>query len=104
MSLDFYLVENRPVEVWESSITHNLAKMAAAAGLYEALWRSEDRLAADLIPVLKSGLRRLRRNPAKYRKYDSPNGWGTYDDFVRFVTDVLAACKANPRAKVGVCR
>ena len=41
MSLDVYLMEMRPVEVFERNITHNLARMADAAGLYTPLWRPE---------------------------------------------------------------
>lgn len=39
MSLDVYLRAVRPTEVFSANVTHNLSKMAAAAGIYEALWR-----------------------------------------------------------------
>lgn len=37
MSLDVSLMEVKPTEVFWSNITHNLGKMAKAAGIYEAL-------------------------------------------------------------------
>ena len=37
MSLDVYLTAVRPTTVYESNITHNLGKMAAAAGIYSEL-------------------------------------------------------------------
>lgn len=39
MSLDVSLSMVRPTEVFEANITHNLNKMAAEAGIYQALWR-----------------------------------------------------------------
>lgn len=35
---------------------------------------------------------------------DAANGWGTYDDFVRFVAEYHAACVKHPDATVSVSR
>ena len=107
MSLDVTLTKLEPTEVFESNITHNLGDMATAAGVYNYLWRPDTvgvTRAKQLIKPLEAGLARLQAYPDKYRKYDSPNGWGEYEDLVWFVEQYLDACKAHPDAEVSVSR
>jgi len=94
-------------EVYWANITHNLNKMADAAGIYEALWRPEEKgytKAHQLINPLTEGLAKLKADPAHYEKFNSPNGWGMYEHFVPFVEKYLDACKANPNALITVSR
>lgn len=103
MSLDVYLEKT----VYSRNITHNLNKMAEAAGIYGALWRPDENgiwTAQELIQPLSVGLAKLIAEPEKFKKHDSPNGWGMYEHFVPFVSDYLAACVANPDASVRVSR
>ena len=110
MSLDFYLhytVDNNEITVFDSNITHNLGDMAREAGIYEALWRPEEKgwkVAKDIIGVLKDGLQKLKENPEHYEKFNSPNGWGMYEHFVPFVEEVLDACIKYPNAIIFVSR
>lgn len=107
MSLDVSLHAVRETEIYSSNITHNLGKMADAAGIYHALWRPEEITATharDIIPVLEQGLRKLKRSPAKYKKFDAENGWGIYEHFIPFVENYLRACKDNPDARIEVSR
>ena len=109
MSLDVRLMVTKPCEVYSRNITHNLACMAEAAGIYKALWRPEEMeppisVAKDLIPILRVGLDKLISNPDKYRKHNPPNGWGTYESLLSFVTSYLGACQDNPDAAIEVCR
>lgn len=102
MSLDFSLMRVQETTVFDTNITHNLGKMAHEAGIYNHLWHPENigvEKAEELIAPLESGLARLKKNPAKYRKFDAPNGWGTYEHFVPFVEKVLTACKKYPDAR-----
>lgn len=88
---------------YSANITHNLNKMADAAGIYEALWRPEEigiTLAKDLIPLLQKGLETLQSDPEKFKAYDAPNGWGKYEHLVRFVSEYLKACLEYPDAAV----
>lgn len=106
MSLDFYL-ERDGVVVFSANITHNLTKMAAEAGIYKVLWRPEEvgvETGAEVIPILRAGLCKLVSDPAHYKQFDAPNGWGTYQNFVPFCLDVLEACIANPDAFTEVSR
>jgi hypothetical protein len=103
MSLDFYLKKVKETCVFDSNITHNLGPMANEAGIYTALWRPEEVkdnvVAADLIPILETGLAELKADPAHFKTFDSPNGWGKYEHFVPFVEEVLQACRDNPDAR-----
>lgn len=126
MSLDVDLIQDG-VRVYEGNITHNLNKMADAAGIYEALWRPhrlkaeynipeddyksewkfEDEsttLAKEIIPLLEKGLADLKARPEYFEKYNSPNGWGLYKHFVPFVEKYLNACIEFPNAIVKVDR
>lgn len=111
-------LEPKEEEIYSSNITHNLGKMASEAGIYEALWRPymlkpdykpcdnhEDEYTYeqaqtiycdDIIPIIEIGLAKLKADPAHYRTFDSPNGWGIYDHFVPFVEEYLEALKENP--------
>lgn len=107
MSLDVYLEEMRPAEVYWRSITHNLGQMAVAAGIYKHLWRPEElgiKTAGDLIEPLRQGLARLQADPERFEAHNPRNGWGDYEGFVEFVADYLRACAESPTATVRISR
>lgn len=94
-------------ECFHANITHNLGKMANAAGIYNALWRPDENgieCAWQLVAPLTAGLNRLRSNPEQFKAFNPPNGWGDYDSLVSFVETYLDACKSNPIATVRVWR
>ncbi len=107
MGLDVYLID--PTATYKEDVgclygggtTHNLGEMARAVGLYEVLWHPERKgykVAGHIIKPLEKGLKKLKDNPKEMRRYESPNGWGTYPDFVKFVESYLEACKKYPEA------
>lgn len=118
MSLDVYLTTMAPrrcddcghehacteaTEVYSANITHNLGRMAVAAGIYKYLWRPSEigiTKASQLIEPLNVGLALLRSDPPRFEAFNSPNGWGLYEHFVPFVAAYLEACKENPEATV----
>lgn len=107
MSLDVELVEERPTAIFGGNITHNLGAMASEAGIYAALWRPDEHgfaTARHIVPVLESGLALLESEPDRFRQFDSPHGWGTYEQFVPWVRRYLDACRANPDARIRVSR
>lgn len=120
-----YAEENE--QVYRANITHNLTKMASEAGIYEALWRPyklikgynipendyhaeyefEERhtiQASEIIELLENGLSDLKARPKYFKKFNSDNGWGMYEDFVPFVEKYLEACKKYPNAIITVSR
>ena len=93
--------------VYENNITHNLNKMADAAGIYGVIWRPEENniyKAGELISYLEVGLEELRQNPEQYETFNPPNGWGSYEGLVKFVEKYLEACRKYPDANIYVCR
>ena len=107
MSLDVTLTAIRATVVYDSNITHNLNKMADAAGIYKHLWRPDEigiTTAEQLIAPLTAGLALLKSDPERFEAFNSPNGWGLYEHFVPFVEGYLRACEANPDATVEVSR
>jgi hypothetical protein len=106
MSLDFSLIESRPVKIFSVNITHNLGAMARAAGIYECLWHPEklveglDPRASDIVPHLLAGILELLRDPEKYKALNPKNGWGDYEGLLQFAKEVLQACLDNPDARV----
>ena len=136
MSLDVTLYRNYHVtydegktlepqreSLYSSNITHNLGKMAEAAGLYEALWRPYELKegynipesdynaqyafeeanpvkAHEIIPIIEKGLKDMKARPKRYEKFNSSNGWGKYEHFVPFIEKYLKALKEYPEAFV----
>lgn len=115
MSLDVSLVvyvdigreQPHQVELYSANITHNLNRMAEAAGIYKHLWRPDEigiTEASQLIKPLSDGLRFLRSDPKAFRIFNPDNGWGTYEVLCEFVEEYIIACEASPKAKVEVAR
>ena len=107
MSLDVSLHKLKLTEVFSANITHNLGEMASVAGIYKHLWRPEEiniTHANQLIAPLQNGLSIMKKDPDKYRKFDAPNGWGKYDDFVPWIERYIEACKQDPDAKISIWR
>jgi hypothetical protein len=107
MSLDVYLTETSPHTVYDANITHNLNRMAEAAGIYKHLWRPDEIgivHAKELIEPLRDGVAALKADPAKFEKLNASNGWGKYEHFLPFVENYLAACEEHPDALVNVSR
>lgn len=93
--------------VYHANITHNLGRMAAAAGIYQHLWRPDEigvEKAVQLIEPLREGLRLMRKEPERFIKLNPENGWGSYQQFVPWIEDYLAACIENPDADISVSR
>jgi len=94
-------------ECYSANITHNLGKMAIAAGIYEALWRPEKigiTKASQLIEPLTKGIKLMKDDPKRFEKMNPENGWGTYSGFVPWVERYLNACKEYPEADIMVSR
>lgn len=111
MSLDITLYievdtggdEPHRVDLFDASVTHNLGKMADAAGIYQAVWRPGEHGFTDagiLIPVLEVGVERMESDPAKFEALNPENGWGSYERFLPWLKNYLEACKEHPKALI----
>lgn len=113
MSLDVYLTREpcpccgRGDEGFSANITHNLGRMADAAGIYGVVWRPEEngiQRAGQLVEPLRDAIAKMKADPAQFRQHDAPNGWGRYEHFVPWLEEYLAACEADPDARVRASR
>jgi len=115
MSLDVYLVvdvdvggaELKRIVLYDANITHNLGEMADTAGIYQCLWHPEENnieIAGQLIEPLKEGIEKLKADPNKFKAFNAPNGWGSYENFVPWCEKYLTACQEYPKAKIEVSR
>ena len=114
MSLDVSLMVTKPVSVYDTNITHNLAKMASEVKLsngltlYDVLWRPDEQhdlvLAKDIAELLDEGWNILLSEPDRFKQHNPENGWGNYDNLCKFVYEYRNACWKEPNAQVEVCR
>ena len=107
MSLDVRLKLKGEGYIYDANITHNLGKMASACGVYYACWRPEEincKRAKHILPMLEGGVKNLENFPDFYRTFDSPNGWGTYVNFLPWLERYRDACREYPEAKIEVSR
>ena len=113
MSLDVSLYINecdccgRRDEFFSSNITHNLNKMAMEAGIYDIVWRPDENgitKAKQLIEPLTKAIAEMKADPERFKKFDSPNGFGLYEHFVPWLEEYLGACEDEPESSVRVSR
>ncbi len=113
MSLDVDLIMVEPVSKYSGNITHNLGDMADAVvlsnglTLYQVLWRPDEhelKFAREISDLLDEGWNILLADPEKYKNYNPPNGWGSYDGLCNFVYKYRNACWDNPDAELRISR
>lgn len=97
--------ESETCEVFSANCTHNLRRMADEAGIAEAVWSPELRgigQAGQLIGPVQLGIKTLESDPERFKAFNPPNGWGTYESLLTFLRSILDAAIAWPEAKVNV--
>lgn len=118
MSLDITLYDTKivkcphcsePIEqpteiVYDCNITHNLSKMADEAKINGATWDAYGKKCRDVTKQLEKGIKRMKDNPEFYECFDSPNGWGTYKDFMPWLERLLEKYKEYPNAEIHISR
>lgn len=106
MSYDIRLVINTggkyPASVTEcKSPTYNLGPMFALA-LGKPIREIEGQTAADVIPLLEKATAAMKRAPAKFKKLNPENGWGSYEGALESLCWLLEMCQEHPLAMVEV--
>lgn len=106
MSFWIYLYDGDPAkeenEVFVSNMTINLSQMWWGAGIHDEIRKSSGKKAKDVDEALTNGLRRMRADPEIYRKMSSPNGWGTYEQALKFLEELVRAVQCYPDATIMV--
>ena len=113
--------ENYGIETeWSANITHNLGNMAehipvrlengVETTLYYICWRPEEIRPAinvntdTILEGLLQGINYMLLHRKELLKYESPNGWGTYAGFMKFLLNYKQACEDNPDCEIEVSR
>ncbi len=103
MSLDLYMVIKScehcgHVETTDSlNITYNLAPM----------WKDifpnsidmcdiDEMTGKNSEKILRGALKALIKNPRIFIAMEAPNGWGRYEDFVRYIEKLIELCDKHP--------
>ena len=109
MSLDVCLESKkcehcgRSDEGFSANITHNMVDMAKEAGIYGIVWRPGEnniKTAGQLIEPLRKAISDMKAAPARFEKHNPSNGWGSYERFLPWLEEYLAACEKYPDAGV----
>ena len=106
-------------EYWSANITHNLGNMAdhipvklngIETTLYYICWRPEEIRPAikvntdTVLEGLMQGIAYMLTNRKELLQYEAPNGWGTYNGFMKFLLNYKQACEDNPDCEIEVSR
>ena len=96
-------------------ITHNLTMMAKSAKLYDPLWNPlavEARNMAKngrtvikpivILPLLENGFKTLVANKEHMKKFENPNGFGTYEDLLNKVGNIIKLIEKYPNTLLEV--
>ena len=70
-----------------------------ASGLYTVLWHPEElgiTIASEAIIPLTEGLKMLKENPDFFKQFNPPNGYGSYENFVKTLEELLEECYVHP--------
>ena len=87
-------IKNKSV-IGIGNMTWNVAEM-----YYKAMGKSlldlDNLLVKDVVPILAAGICNMIKNKSDYVKLNPPNGWGSYDDALEFLMEILKECTKNP--------
>lgn len=73
----------------EANTTWNVREMIVKSTGLPWLNEQNNGLCIDVIPKIRHGYKELLCFPHKYKKYESPNGWGTVDSTIQFFKRII---------------
>lgn len=91
-------------ELFSANITHNLTRMWREAGVFDALYESEGKRAADIVGALTEGVATMAREPDRFHAFSAPNKWGTYEQALPWLERVREACIESPYGVIHISR
>lgn len=77
-----------------SDPTYNIGKMLRTAmdwDFHQSTWYR----VSDVFPRIECGIRELRNNPQKYKKYEPRNGWGNTESALNALLSLRDCIKEN---------
>jgi len=74
-----------------ANITWNVKELIRQSSGWHIKNEEYNGFVKDLIPHIRKGLSRLEVYPEPYKKFESPNGWGTICGVIRFYKEIIWA-------------
>jgi len=104
MSLDVWLehprctaCERTGEPVLEYSSTYNVSKMwYVLFPKHTSFCPIDSCLAKDVIPMMQEGVQLAVANRKELEAMNPVNGWGSYETFLKFLRNILAASQDHP--------
>ena len=103
MSLDLFLKFNNCPHCDRADYTENLNITYNLASMWYEIF-PKDKQMIDIDGALGEvaeidltiALDELKENPEKFIKLNPTNGWGCYEDFVKYIEKLIELCKEHP--------
>jgi len=80
-------------------ISHSLADMAKACGLYQSMWEAEG-YAGDFVKHQTEALRELAADRETYEKFNPVDNWVNYDILLHLAAEWLYWIERNPEKTI----
>ena len=77
------------------NITYNVCNMLEVAFGKNHLKKWNNLSCNKFIKDLENGYKDMKKNPEKYKKYNSPNGWGTYESTLNAIEKLYIAIRVH---------
>jgi hypothetical protein len=77
----------------------NEVKLVCGLTLYDILWKPRG-YAKENRPLLVESLKILLKDPQYYKKFNPKNRFGSYENLVAVVRNIILACKEYPEARL----
>lgn len=101
ISLYYQVEPNEKAFVYDDNMTSNVYAMAKEAGILSVInGESNDKAVTEIVDTIKSGYADMLSRPDVYEAIEGANNWGTYDQFLLFVADLLRACAKYPNSRL----
>jgi len=84
----------------EWNFTYNLSPMFREAGIYDALYPGSGTRVGAVLDALEKGIADMGARPEHYRTFDAPNGWGTYDQTMPRLNELLDVYRKHSNAEI----
>ena len=81
-----------PVVDYDVNITWNVRELILRSSGWDIQNEASNGPVEPWRKMITNGLHELITNPAKYKKYESPNGWGTINGVIKFYRACLEMC------------
>lgn len=97
MSVYLSISAKREVEIYETNITYNLAKMYYKAIDKDlGLKKLKGMNCKDALPIIEKAIKDMVENKEEYEKLNPSNGWGSYEGLLKDFREIRNVCEDNP--------